>query len=253
MQMIIYLLGTTDAGYYTNYLSIIGIPFMIIGPIFWLLYPIFSEMHAKWETEKIKLIKTIFQKNFLAIWIAFNILFFIFGETIAFILFGEKFIKSGTILQYSVLFLVFNFLLQMNGNIMGGIGKVKERVKIVFIAIIFNVITNLIFINLIWVSWAALATWMWWILIYILTEIYLWKVYRIKYEYIFIIKNILFMWTLWFILHIFSHQIFDGLWRWVSFGVMWIIWLIWFGIFGLLNLKEFKFFISEIKKIKKTV
>jgi O-antigen/teichoic acid export membrane protein len=30
MQMIIYMLGMTDAGYYTNYLSIIGIPFMII-------------------------------------------------------------------------------------------------------------------------------------------------------------------------------------------------------------------------------
>ena len=34
MQFIIYFLGTQDAGYYSTYLSIIGIPFMIIGPIF---------------------------------------------------------------------------------------------------------------------------------------------------------------------------------------------------------------------------
>ena len=92
MQMIIYFLSTTDAWYYTNYLSIIWIPFLLIWPIFSLLFPIFSEMHSKWEVEKIRLVKSIFQKNFLAIWIAFNILFFVFSEIIEFVLFWEKFI-----------------------------------------------------------------------------------------------------------------------------------------------------------------
>jgi len=49
MQMVIYLLWTKDAWYYTNYLSIISIPFMLIWPIFWLLFPIFAELHAKKE------------------------------------------------------------------------------------------------------------------------------------------------------------------------------------------------------------
>jgi O-antigen/teichoic acid export membrane protein len=47
MQMIIYILGTTEAGYYTNYLSIITIPFMLIGPIFAFIFPVISEMHGK--------------------------------------------------------------------------------------------------------------------------------------------------------------------------------------------------------------
>jgi len=44
-------------------------------------------MHAKNQKDKIKLVKQIFQKNFIAIAIAFNILFFIFAEEIAYILF----------------------------------------------------------------------------------------------------------------------------------------------------------------------
>ena len=47
MQLIIYLLGTRDAGYYTNYLSIIGIPFLIITPIIGFLFPVISELHGK--------------------------------------------------------------------------------------------------------------------------------------------------------------------------------------------------------------
>lgn len=47
MQLIIYLLGARDAGYYTNYLSIIGIPFIIITPIIGFLFPVISELHGK--------------------------------------------------------------------------------------------------------------------------------------------------------------------------------------------------------------
>jgi O-antigen/teichoic acid export membrane protein len=67
---------------------------MIIGPIFALLFPIFSELHAKKENEKITIIKKIFSQNLVHIGIAVNILFFVFAEIIAYILFGEKFVIS---------------------------------------------------------------------------------------------------------------------------------------------------------------
>lgn len=47
MQLIIYFLGTKDAGYYTNYLSIIGIPFILITPIIGFIFPVISELHGK--------------------------------------------------------------------------------------------------------------------------------------------------------------------------------------------------------------
>ncbi|MCP4524248.1 MAG: polysaccharide biosynthesis protein [Candidatus Gracilibacteria bacterium] len=251
MQMIIYMLGATDAGYYTNYLSIIGIPFMLIGPIFGLLFPIFSEMHSKGETEKIRMVKSIFQKNFLAIGIAFNILFFVCAEIIAFILFGEKFIPSGEILRYSILLLIFNFLLQINFNIMAGVGKVKERIKIIGIALVVNIITNIIFIKLLGVAGAALATGIGWLLIWILSERVLGKKYKMSFDYKFIGKNIGVLGILGYVLHMFNPFIFSNISRGYDFLIMFIIGCVWYGIFTLLNIKEFKFFISEIKKIKK--
>ena len=250
MQMIIFILGTEQAGYYTNYLSIIWIPFMIIWPIFWLLFPIFSELHSKKEYSKIKLIKEMFTKNFLVLWIAFNILFFVFAEIIAYVLFWEKFIESWTILRYSILFLVFNFLIQVNWNILAWIWKIKEKVKIIFIALIFNFFTNIILINYIWVYWAALATWIWWILIWIMIEYKLWKKFYTPFDYKFLIKNLVSMWLLWLFSYNYIVKIFENTNRLTSLMYMFIIAIIWFGIFVFINRTEFKYFISEIKKLK---
>lgn len=56
MQLIIYLLGSESTGYYSNYLSIIGLPFMVFGPIMGFLFPVISELNGRGNTEKIKLI-----------------------------------------------------------------------------------------------------------------------------------------------------------------------------------------------------
>jgi O-antigen/teichoic acid export membrane protein len=251
MQMIIYLLWTTDAWYYTNYLSIIGIPFTILLPIFWLLLPIFSELNSKWELGKIKLIKSVFQNNFLSIWIAINILFFIFAETIAYILFWDKFIQSWNILKYSILFLIFNFLLQINFNIMTWIWKVKERVKIIFIAIVFNFLLNLILIKTMWVYWAALATWIWWFLIWLLSEYYLWKDYKIRFNIKNISKNIFILGLIWLLNYNYIIPLFHWLDRLSSLLFLFIISIIYFWIFTIINYSQFKFLVIEIKKLKK--
>jgi len=60
---------------------------MLIGPIFSLLFPLFSQLHAEKKYDKIKLVKQIMQKNFIAVALSFNILFFVFSEVIAYILF----------------------------------------------------------------------------------------------------------------------------------------------------------------------
>ncbi len=251
MQMIIYFLWTKDAWYYTNYLSIIWIPFLLITPIFWILFPIFSEMHAKWEYKKIKLVKQIFTKNILILWITINILFFVFAEIIAFTLFGEKFINSWLIIRYSILFLVFNLLLQINFNIMAWIWEINKRVKIIIIAVIFNFFTNIFFIKLIWIYWAALATWLWWILIYVLSEISLWKKYFIIFNYKSIIKNTVLMWAIWYINYIYIIPLFSWLTRLKSLSLIIFISIIWILIFIIINNKEFRIFIWEIKKLKK--
>lgn len=251
MQMIIYMLWTKDAWYYTNYLSIISIPFMIIWPIFALLFPVFSELHSKKQYDKINSIKTLFNKNFLSIWIAFNILFFVFAEKIAFILFWEKYIMSWIILKYSILLLTFNYLLQVNFNIMAGIGKVKERIHIILIAVIINIITNYILIKMLWVAGSSLATWIWWFVIRILSEIKLGKDFKSKFDYIFLTKNILFLILLWWWMYFSVYPFLQNLWRLDSLFFITIISIIYFCIFVIFNYKEFSSFMKELNSIRK--
>lgn len=250
MQMIILMLDTTQAWYYTNYLSIIGIPFLLIWPIFSLLFPVFSEMHSNGELEKIKRVKTLLMKNFITISIAFNILFFTFSEVIAFILFWEKFIESWVILKYSILLLVFNFMLQINFNIMAGIWRIKDRVKIISIALIFNFIMNIFLINILGVYGAALATWMGWILIWFLSEVFLGKQFMVKFEYIFVLKNITILWIFSYLLSYIFISMFEDTSRFNSLLLFVGITLIWFSLFIFINKKEFSTFIWEIKKIR---
>lgn len=250
MQMIIIFLNTTDAWYYTNYLSIITIPFIILWPVFGFLFPVVSELYWKKEYKKIQLLKNIFSNNFIIFGIMFNLFFFIFSNVIAYILFWEKFIESGNILQYSILLVLFNFLLQINFSILSWIWKVKERMKIIFIAIIFNTIVNFIGIQILWVYWVALSTWLWWILIYLLSENVLRKKFKTHINYYNIIKNIIFMWWIWIIFHYYVSPIFINNTRFESLLLLWITFIVWSIIFIIFNINVIKNFIDKIKKIK---
>ena len=251
MQMIIYFLGTTDAGYYTNYFSIITIPTLLIWPIFGLLYPIFSEMYSKNEIEKINQVKSIFQKNFLSLTIAFNLLFFVFAEVLATTLFSEKFITSWVILRYSILFFSFNFLLQMNSNILAAMWKIKERIYIIFISVLLSFIVNYILINSMWVNGAALTSGILWVFFWIMTEYVLWKQFKVKFDFKYLFKNISILWTIWVISYIYVIPLFIWLTRFESLLLFCFYSIIYFIIFIIINLKEFKIFLWEIKRIRK--
>lgn len=251
MQMIIYILWATDAWYYTNYLSIIWVPFLLIWPIFWFLFPVFSELHAKKETDKIKFLKGMLQNNFLIIWIAFNIFFFVFAEIIAYILFGSKFIESWIIMKYSILFLVFNYLFQINLNILIGTWRVYQRMKIICIALVFNIIMNIILIKIIWVYGAALATGLGWVLIWSLSEYFLWKKYFINFEYKKVLKNIIILWSTVILSYIYLLWFFTQTSRVISFWILFCFWVIYLIIFLSINYSDVKYVVWEIKQIKK--
>lgn len=250
MQMIIYILWNTDAWYYTNYLSIIWIPFVIIWPIFSFLFPVFSEMIAKEEHHKIKVIKSIFTKNFLSLSIVFSILFFVFWTIIATVLFWDKFYMSWVILQYSIFFLSFNFLLQINFNILASNWKIKERLYIILKALLFNTIWNIILIKILWVWWSALATWLWWILIWYLSEKEL-KEYHTKFDYLYLFKNILVFLLIWLFMYIYLVPYINDIDRTINkLLALTFISTIYFIIYAIINISDFKYFYKEIRKIK---
>jgi len=251
MQMVIYLLWTKDAGYYANYMSILFIPNLLIWPIFAFLFPVFSQLYVKKEVEKIKLIKQIFTKIFILLAIMFSFFFFALSSNIAYTLFWEKFMPSWEILKYSMLFLVFSILIQINFNLLAWIWKIKTRVKILFIAVIFNITMNIILIKTIWVNGAALATWLGWVLIFLLSEYFLWKKYLINYDIKNISINVLILWWLASILYIYAPLFINWFSRLKTFFIILWLWFIWFSIFILINFKEFKLFIGEVMKLRK--
>jgi len=118
MQIIVYFLGTEKAGYYTNYLSMIGMPYLFITPIISFMFPVISELYSRGDVEKITTIKNLFYKYFSVISIATSLFLFVFAKELAVVLFGQKFMLSGIIMMYSSMFLVFNILLQINFQIL---------------------------------------------------------------------------------------------------------------------------------------
>lgn len=255
MQMIIYFLGTKAAWYYSNYLSIVTIPFLIIWPILSFLFPVISQLYGQEDYLKIKAIKSLFLKVFIIIWISCNLLFLVFAKPIAFILFWQKFIESGVILKYSILLLSFNFLLQINFNILAWMGKVKERLKIISQAIILNIITNYILMMLFWVYWASLATWLGWLYIWIQSERVLGKEYSTNIDYKNLFKNLIVFWviSIWiYFSYLWEIKNFIDIWRTKSLFLLSIIILLWISITLWINGKETKNFLNEIEKVRKS-
>lgn len=144
MQFLTYFLGVYDTGIYSIYLSLIGIPFIFLGPVLGFLFPVISEIWSKWDRQKIHTIFTIFSTylSVIGLWIWW--FFLMAWENIAGFLFGESFLSSGIALYFIAPFLVFNILLQINFQILGGLGYVRKRITILLYTLIMNIMINLI-------------------------------------------------------------------------------------------------------------
>lgn len=249
MQMVLYMLWSKEAWYYTNYLSIITIPFVLLAPIMWFLLPLFSSLKSQNKIKDLIKLKEILTKYFFVIWIFTWWITFIFSKEISTILFGEEYMKSWEILSYSALFILFNFLLQINFWLLSWIWKASKRAKILSWALVLNFILNWILIKNIWVWWAALWTAIWWIFIYVMSEIESKKEFNFSYDVKFMVFNFIILLTS-----------FTLLWKldlnmWSSRLEMLynlIIIVLWLGIIiSAFNIKEIKNFHLQIRNLKK--
>ena len=134
---------------------------------------------------------------------------------------------------------------------MAWIWRVKDRAKIIAIALVFNIIMNIILINLIWVYWAALATWFGWMIIWIMSEIVLWKEYRLKLNVKNIIKNLIVFSISWFLFYEFIIWDYLKFSRIESFFMLALMFWIWCIVFLVTNFKDLKLAYSQFWKIKK--
>ena len=247
-QMIIYFLGPTAAGYYTNYNSLLMIYWIFLGPLFGFLFPITTELIEKKENWKLSLMLSIFYKYFTIIGLYIWIFFAIFWPAIAFVLFWEKFIYSGELLKYWGWWIFLNILISINFSILAGLWKIKQRAKIIWIAAITNIVANLILLLHIWILWAIISTVIWWIIMLFLSTKEIKKQnIQINIDWKFILKNLIVASILWTILWFTAKNIqFEDrlkVFLWI-FGV----WLIYLLVILWVNYESIKMFVKEVRR-----
>lgn len=175
---------------------------------------------------------------------------FVFGPLIASVLFGDKFAMSGVILQYSALFIVLNFLLQINFQILAGVGRIHERVKILVVGLVFNVILNLVLIRLFGVVGSALAVGLSWIPLWYLSDRST-RMYSHGFDFAFFTKNLALTVVLGGALWYFLVPLLVGVSR--MQGLSYIVGISVVAVipFVVVNMEEGKLFLGELKKMRK--
>lgn len=166
------MLGNADHAMYNNYLSIFGIPFLFLSPFLAFLFPVFTELFARKNIEKIQFLysNVALVLVILSIWI--SAFLFQDGEILAAFLFGESYRASGNILQFSVPFLIFNLLNTLNFQLLAGAGKAWARTLTFAVALPINIILNVILIQKIGIEGSALAVGLSWIPMFAITAYY---------------------------------------------------------------------------------
>lgn len=169
MQMVVYMLGTKDAGYYSNYLSMLRIPYLFLLPGIYFLFPVFADLLKKKDHKKIIAIHAFCYELFTIVGLMMTSFFMIFGHTLTTTLFGAGYDISADILLYSTPFLIFNFLLQIDFQILSATGRPRTKMAILSAGVLLNLITNYIFIRYWGVAGSAFACGIGWLFIWILT------------------------------------------------------------------------------------
>lgn len=194
-QIVVVLLWAVDAWYYSNYLSLLSIYGVVIYPLMTLIFPITTELITKKNTEKIVAFIQILYKYFSIFAISITWLFMALGPIIGSTLYGDNFLYSWQLLQYSAPFTILNILIVINFWFLAGMGKVKQRVVILLTALCVNIAINFGSILLLWwwLYGVILATWIGWAVMFGLSLYIINRSYPILYDRWFVLQNLCFI------------------------------------------------------------
>lgn len=248
-QVIVNILGTESAGYFSNFNALLTIFTLVATPLLWLLFPITTELITKKEHEKLWMLQHTMYTYFGILALVVAGFFVVFGQEIAVLLFWEAFRFSGYLLQYIAPFLLFNCWFIINFNILAGMGKIKERMYIILIALFFTLLFNAIF--LIWLGkgllYSAFILWFSWLMLFIGSVAALRKSQPFRLDWKVFGKNVLVIILLIIVmLFVKSFLSFEGNW-WYKFGIIALFFLGYGVIILLMNVLKIRLLLKEIK------
>jgi O-antigen/teichoic acid export membrane protein len=168
------IIGSESVGIYAVAYSLYKIPHIFSG-IF--LTPLYSDLSAEFESkqkidyEKIKRIGLIL----VIISIISMILFFFLSDILIEIIYGKRYLHSADILKLLVIAMPFLFLNNLTGVTLNSIRKEKLAFYSAAIATLFNLLLNILLLNLIGIVGAIVSTILTELLIFLIQLNYIMK------------------------------------------------------------------------------
>lgn len=239
-QMVIVLLGPDAAWYYTNFVSLRQILILIITPIMVLIFPMLTEMIEKKQNIAIQSLQQFLYTYLSFFTIGLSIFLIVLWPEIATIFFGEKFLYSGQLMMFGWRFLIFNILFYLNFQTLWAMGKVKEKAKIIWIAVLVNFVLNLILLKLIGLRWIIMSTAIAMSIIYFWSYNIIKKTYPITVDRRFLGKNIALFLVLAGGIYYIKDSIFvlENTHRYINIRYLVLVWIIYYGIIIWINYKK---------------
>jgi O-antigen/teichoic acid export membrane protein len=200
------------------------------------------------------MLQNLLYKYFSLFVLTISGLFFALWPAIATILYGSKFTYSGHLISYCAPFLVLHVLFCINYGILAGLGKVKDRVRILWRALWVNILLNvlLILVFKMWLIGAVIAMIAGWIILFLFSFRVVNRHLKIDVDRKFLLYNIAII--LWFSLILYYTQnrlfVLENTHRFKNIMNLIIILLIYYGIIWGVNYKSFVLLWKEVKKLK---
>ncbi len=253
LQMVMFFLWPEQAGFYTNFISLLTLLTLCLSPLLGFVFPIVSELASKQQYDKITLLQEFLYKYFITFALSISVLLAVLWPVIATVLFSDSYITSWLILMYIALFGVFKIIFKINFGILMWMGHSWQRTMILVFVVIFNIILNIILIPTIWVIWAGLATGLSWMLIAIASFRLLQRNIDIKIDWIFYLKNLIIIWILGGLVLYYKDVIFvlDDVYRFQNLAYLITIGVVYYIILAGFNVNQLKYFYNQLKKFKK--
>ena len=255
-QLVVNKLWAESSWYFTNMISLLNIFLSVVGPFLWLLFPIATELSTRKEKEKFKVLESSMYTHFAFLALAMWWIFLVFWQEIAVLLYWEKFRFSWELLQILWPCLIFQCLSRLNFSLLAGLGKIKERFRVLLISLIVNVTCNVLALFVFNLDLHAvicvlassrIVQFIWWL-------IYIRKRHPFNFDRKFFFKNVLIVWILcwvfWQIKNISVLFYPDQNRRQILFMLAWIC-MIYAWIIAWFNRWKIKFLRNELKKVRK--
>lgn len=158
LQFALYFLGKEAAGHWTIYLSLLTAVGLITWPLSSYIFPLVNELVRKNHQHKLQLLM-----RYVGLWLVWCVFVvwvwaYYLGPWIAVLLFGESFRVSGELFAFAAPVVMLAPAVWFGFQYLAGMGKAKQRVRILWVGLATSVILNLILIPVMWLEGIVIGT-----------------------------------------------------------------------------------------------